>query len=55
LSNRSAITPPHAPNTSIGAYWSAVSIPRATPLPVSWSTSHGAATICIQVPMPERN
>ena len=53
LSNRSATTPPQAPNSRIGRNCSAVSIPSATPLPVSCRTSHGAATPCIQVPVPE--
>src|SRR6266542_884369 len=53
LSNRSATTPPNAPNSRIGRNVSAVSIPRAVPLWVSCSTSHGPATPCIQVPLVE--
>ena len=53
LSCRSASAPPSGPNSRIGPKASAVSIPSATPLPVSWSTSHAAATICIHVPVTE--
>jgi len=53
LSCRSASDPPSGPNNRIGPNASAVSIPRATPLPVSWSTSQAAATICIHVPVTE--
>ena len=50
---RSATSPPHAASPSIGANWSAAAIPTATPLCVSWSTSHVSATVCSQVPLSE--
>ena len=53
LSNRSAINPPHMPASSIGVNWRAVVTPRATPLPVSLSTSQLWAVICIHVPVSE--
>ncbi len=53
LSKRSASTPPYAPKSRIGANWLAVVRPTANPLPVSWSTSHISATICIQFPLSE--
>jgi hypothetical protein len=50
---RSAITPPIAPNTRIGRNCSAAVRPTATPLPVSCTTSHISATVCIQLPESE--
>ena len=47
---RSAISPPQAPNSSIGRNWSAVVTPTATPLPVSVRISQISATVCIQLP-----
>jgi hypothetical protein len=51
LSKRSAIRPPHAPISSIGANCSAAAMPTMTPLCVSCSTSHISATVCIHVPL----
>ena len=53
LGKRSAISPPQAPPTSIGANCSAAAAPTATPLCVSCSTSHISATVCIHVPLSE--
>ena len=50
LSNRSASTPPQAPNRSIGRNCRPAVIPTAAPLPVSCTISHISATICIQLP-----
>jgi hypothetical protein len=50
LAIRSAISPPHAPISSIGRNWSAVVSPTATPLPVSDRITHSSATVCIQLP-----
>ncbi len=47
---RSAISPPHAPKTSIGRNCSAVVTPTASPLPVRERTNHISAIICIQLP-----
>ena len=52
LSNRSAITPPHAPNSSVGTNWSAITNPTAKPLLSDRSsTSQPSAIVCIHVPM----
>ena len=54
LSKRSAITPPHAPKSSIGRNWRPVSTPSATPLLfVSSRISHACASRCIHVPLTE--
>jgi hypothetical protein len=50
LSNRSASTPPQAPNRSTGRNCSPAVMPTAVPLPVSCTISHISATICIQLP-----
>ena len=50
---RSASTPPQAPNRSTGRNCSAEVTPTATPLPVSSRISHISATICIQLPLSE--
>ena len=50
LSDRSAITPAHAPNSSTGRNWHAVMIPTATPLWVMCRTSSVWATSVIQLP-----
>ena len=50
---RSASTPPQAPNSRIGRNCSADVTPTATPLPVSSRMSHISATICIQLPLRE--
>ena len=54
LSKRSATTPPHTPNSSMGRNCSATMKPRADPavdFPVSSSTSQLWAVICIHVPV----
>ena len=51
LSNRSAIRPPHSPNSSRGRNCRATVTPSATPLPVRLSTSHPWATVCMPVPV----
>ena len=53
LDIRSASTPPSAPNSRIGRNCSAAVMPTETPLPVSFTTSHISATICIQLPLIE--
>jgi hypothetical protein len=54
LSKRSASTPPHAPNKSVGTNCSAITAPIATPLlPERCSTSHPSAIVCIHVPHSE--
>ena len=50
---RSAIAPPQAPASSIGANWSAAATPTAKPELVSFSTSQVSATVCTQVPETE--
>ncbi len=50
---RSATSPPKGPNSSMGRNWRPTTIPRSTPLPVRWRTSHAWATVCIQVPETE--
>lgn len=50
LSKRSAITPPHIPNSSMGRNCRATVTPRSRPLPVRVSTSQLCATCCIHVP-----
>ncbi len=51
LSNRSASTPPKAPNRSTGPNESAALRPSAVPLPVSFSTSQAMAVKFIHVPV----
>lgn len=51
LSKRSASRPPNAPNRRIGANWSAVVSPTATPLWVRVRINHVSATIWIQLPL----
>ena len=56
LSRRSAITPPHTPNSSMGRNCRATISPRAEPAvarPVSSSTSQLWAVVCIHVPLRE--
>ena len=53
LSDRSAIRPAHAPSSSTGANWHAVSTPTARPLPVRRRTSRVCATIVSQLPICE--
>ncbi len=53
LSTRSASAPAQAPRTSTGPNCRPTVMPRATPLPVSCSTSQFCATACIQVPLIE--
>ena len=50
---RSASMPPNAPNSRIGANWSAATRPTAVPLPVRCRISQTSATICIQLPLTE--
>ncbi len=50
---RSASTPPIAPKSRIGRNCSAAVRPTAVPEPVSFSTSHISATVCIQLPESE--
>ena len=51
LSKRSARTPPHTPNSSVGTNCSAMASPMATPLLCdSCSTSQPSAIVCIHVP-----
>ena len=50
---RSASTPPIAPKTRIGRNCSAATRPTAVPEPVSFTTSHISATVCIQLPESE--
>ena len=50
---RSASTPPIAPKTRIGRNCSAAVRPTAVPVPVSFTTSHISATVCIQLPESE--
>ena len=50
LSDRSAMRPPHAPNSSTGPNWHATSSPIATPLWVRSSTSRVNAIVVSQVP-----
>jgi hypothetical protein len=50
LSKRSASTPPTPANSSTGRNCSPAVTPTAVPLPVSCTTSHISATICIQLP-----
>ena len=49
--NRSAITPPHAPNSSSGVNWIAIVRPTRAMLPVSSSTSQSVATRIAQPAM----
>jgi hypothetical protein len=53
LGRRSAISPPHAPNSRIGTNCRPAVRPTETPLPVSFTISHISATLCIQVPETE--
>ena len=53
LSERSASSPPHMPNSSMGRNCRATVTPRATPLSVMFSTSQLWATVCISVPVTE--
>lgn len=50
LSNRSATTPPQAPNTRTGKNWAAVTNPTWVPLPVILSTNQASATVWAHVP-----
>ena len=52
-SKRSTIAPPHNPNSATGRKRNAKVAPTAAPLPVSVSTSHASAIVCIQEPMNE--
>jgi len=53
LSTRSAMTPPYGASNSTGSVCSATITPSAVAEPVSDSTSHDCAAICIQVPISE--
>ena len=53
LEKRSASTPPRGESSSVGSIWRATVMPSAEPLPVSTSTSHAWAVVCIQVPVLE--
>ena len=53
LSMRSAISPPYGPSSSVGSVWRATTMPRSVAEPVSTSTSHACAVVCIQVPISE--
>lgn len=50
-SYRSAMTPPHRPNSSTGANWSPATQPSAVPLWVSVRTNQSSATPCMALPM----
>ena len=53
LSKRSASMPPTGARNRVGRNCIAITVPSAVPLPVSWSTSHAWATLCIHVPLNE--